>query len=342
MSKDSKPQLVLSMREELPPGLFRPEDWERLERVVRIPSRAPLVEFSSDAAASLLAETEIIFACWGCPPITKEVVARAPRLRMVAYSAASVKPFATPALWRRGIVVTSAVAAMAVPVAEFALAAILMCNKDTFRFRDQHRASRGRKGTDTRMSYDNPRIGNYSRRIGIVGASHIGRLVIRHLQRFEFELRVFDPYLGAADAASLGVRTMELDALMGWADLVSLHAPALPGTRHMIGRKQLAAMRDGTWLVNTARGWLVEHGALEDELVSRRLNAFIDTPLPDPLPPESRFYDLENVVLTPHMAGAQGNELWRMARLEIEEIERFLAGEPPLHPVREADLERIA
>jgi phosphoglycerate dehydrogenase-like enzyme len=162
------------------------------------------------------------------------------------------------------------------------------------------------------------------------------------LQRFELEICVCDPTLSEQAACGLGVRKVELAELLAWADVVSLHAPALPGTRHMIGRKELAAMRDGTWLVNTARGWLVDHEALEAELASRRLNAFIDTPLPDPLPPESVLYDLENVVLTPHMAGAQGNELWRMSTLEIEEIERFLAGKPALYPVREADLERIA
>jgi phosphoglycerate dehydrogenase-like enzyme len=338
----SLPQLILAMREELPAALLRAPDWARLEAVTRIPRRAALTDFATPAADALLAETEIIFACWGCPPITDDVLARAPRLRMVAYSAASVKQFVTPALWRRGILVTSAVAAMAIPVAEFTLAAILLCNKDTFRFRDQLRASRGRRGTDTRMSHDNPRIGNYRRRIGLVGASHIGRLVIGHLRRFDFDLAVSDPYLTEADAADLRVRRLPLAELLPWADVVSLHAPALPGTRHMIGARELASMRDGSWLVNTARGWLVDHDALQTELVSRRLNAFIDTPLPDPLPPASVLYDLENVVLTPHMAGAQGNELWRMAELAIEEIERFLAFLPPLHPVREQDLARIA
>jgi len=336
------PQLILAMRPELPHGLLRPEHWQRLERVTRIPFREALTDFDTPHATTLLADTEIILAGWNCPPITESVLARAPKLKLVAYAAATVKYFASPALWASGVVVTSSHVPMAVPVAEFTLAAILFCGKDTFRFIAEHRASRGLKGTDTRASWDNPRIGNFGKRIGIVGASRIGRMVIAHLQRFDMQIRVYDPFLSPDEATRLGVEQSSLIDLMAWSDIVSLHAPAIPTTRHMIGRTELAAMRDGAYLINTARGWLIDHEALEVELASRRINAFIDTPLPDPLPPESRFYDMPNVTLTPHLAGAQGNELWRMADLAVEEIERHVAGLPPLAPVCAEDLDHIA
>jgi phosphoglycerate dehydrogenase-like enzyme len=101
-------------------------------------------------------------------------------------------------------------------------------------------------------------------------------------------------------------------------------------------------MRDGTWLINTARGWLVDPDALEKELVSGRLNAYIDTSTPEPLPEDSPLYGLPNVVLTPHIAGAQGNELVRMADLAVSEIERYARGMPPLYPVTVDDLTRVA
>jgi phosphoglycerate dehydrogenase-like enzyme len=339
---NTKPQLLLAMRAELPSGLLRPDHWDRLEQATTLVSRDAFTSFDDPAAADALRDTEIILASWGCPVIDESVLIRAPKLRLIAYAAASVKYFVTPALFARGVTVTSAHVPMAIPVAEFTVAAIIFCGKDTFRFIDEHRASRGRKGTDTKASWDNPHIGNYGKRVGIVGASRIGRLVIDRLRHFDMVVRVHDPFLSDADAAKLGVEKMELLDLMAWSDIVSLHAPAISTTRHMIGRDQLAAMRDGAYLINTARGWLVDHDALEAEVSSSRLRAFIDTPLPDPLPPESRFYDLPDAVLTPHLAGAQGNELWRMATLEVEEIERYAAGLPPLYPIAEAELDRIA
>ena len=101
-------------------------------------------------------------------------------------------------------------------------------------------------------------------------------------------------------------------------------------------------MRDGAWLLNTARGSLVDTAALQAEVLSGRLSAFIDTPDPEPLPSESPLYDLPNVVLTPHIAGSLGNEVGRMGELAVTEVERYVGGEAPLHPVNRADLDRIA
>ena len=121
-----------------------------------------------------------------------------------------------------------------------------------------------------------------------------------------------------------------------------VHAPELPSTRHLVNAERLARMRDGAWLVNTARGSLVDTDALTPECVSGRLCAFLDTPEPEPLPADSPLYDLPNVVLTPHIAGSLGNEIARMGDLAIAEVRRFLAGEPLHHEVRAEDLERIA
>jgi phosphoglycerate dehydrogenase-like enzyme len=124
--------------------------------------------------------------------------------------------------------------------------------------------------------------------------------------------------------------------------VVSVHAPDLPSTRHLIGAEQLAAMRDGTTLVNTARGAIVDTDALVEVLRAGRISAVLDVTDPEPLPPDHPLLTMPNAFLTPHVAGAQGSELARLADLAITEIERFVAGQPPLHPVREADLGRMA
>ncbi len=179
-------------------------------------------------------------------------------------------------------------------------------------------------------------------RIGLIGASTIGRLVIERLATLDVEVAVADPYLDDADAERLGVTRMELDELFAWADVVSVHAPELPSTRHLVDADRLARMHDGAWLINTARGSLVDTDALTRECVAGRLNAFIDTPDPEPLPADSPLYDLPNVVLTPHIAGSLGTELSRMGDLAVAEIRRFVAGEALEHEVRADDLDRIA
>lgn len=288
----------------------------------------------------VLARVEIVLGSWGCTVLDDALLARMPKLRLLAYAAGTVKHTVTPATWERGVVVSSAAAANAVPVAEFTFAVIVMIAKDVFRARDALRETRGRAPA----SASGPRgeLGTRGLRIGLIGASRIGRLVIDRLATLDLTVAVADPYLEDADAAHLGVTRLELDDLFGWADIVSVHAPELPSTHHLVDAARLARLHDGAWLVNTARGSLVDTDALTRECVAGRLNAFIDTPDPEPLPPDSPLYDLPNVVLTPHLAGSLGTEISRMGDLAVAEIRRFVAGERLEHEVRADDLDRIA
>jgi phosphoglycerate dehydrogenase-like enzyme len=306
-----------------------------------------LVDLLSDAAVDLaalpdeqLGEVEIVVGSWGCNVLDDALLARMPKLRLLAYAAGTVKHTVTPATWERGVVVTSAAAANAVPVAEFTFAAIVMIAKDVFRTRDALRETRGR--TPVSGTGPNGALGTRGLHIGLVGASNIGRLVVERLATLDVSVAVADPYLAADDADRLGVTRMELDELFAWSDIVSVHAPELPSTHHLVDANRLARLHDGAWLINTARGSLVDTDALTRECVAGRLNALVDTPEPEPLPPASPLYDLPNVVLTPHIAGSLGSELSRMGDLAVAELRRFLAGDPLQHEVRADDLDRIA
>ena len=166
--------------------------------------------------------------------------------------------------------------------------------------------------------------------------------MIELLRPFDFNVLVYDPFLDAAGAQALGVRRTDLDELLRTSDVVSLHAPAVPETHHLLDRRRLALLRDGATLINTARGWLVDGTALTDELVSGRIDAVIDTTEPEVLPDDSPLYDLPNVFLTPHVAGAMGTETQRMTALALDEIERFMHGEPFRYGIRREDLARLA
>jgi phosphoglycerate dehydrogenase-like enzyme len=325
---------LLVMYPGLEDQLFDPTARSRLGHVVDLASDAAVVDL---AGLHGLEGVEVLVTGWGCPPLDADALDRLPSLRFVAHAAGTVKGLVTDAFWERGLTITSAAAANAVPVAEFTFAAIVMLGKDVFGIRDRHRQARG-----TTSVVDPASVGNRGLRIGIIGASTIGRLVAERLRTLDVEVVVSDPYLDDAGASALGVVALGLDDLLATSDVVSIHAPALPSTHHLLDATALARMRDGAWLLNTARGSLVDTAALEAELVSGRLNAFIDTPDPEPLPAESPLYDLPNVVLTPHIAGSLGNEVGRMGELAVTEVERFVGGEAPLHPVTRTDLDRIA
>jgi phosphoglycerate dehydrogenase-like enzyme len=336
MPDTRRPTAVLSMMDGLRDYAFPPDRLARLREVAELLDDEPLTRLDDERAEELLGRAEVLVGHWGCPTLTAEVLERAPRLGLFAYAAGTVKWQVTDAVWDRGVVVTSAAAANAVPVAEYTVAAIVLANKGVWSFAARER------DPQARVPLDPARVGNVGKRIGLVGASHVGRHVVELLRSYEVEVAVADPYLSDEEAARLGVRQMELDELCRWCDVLSLHAPDVEATRGMIGADQLAALADGATLVNTARGALVDHDALLAELSSGRLSAVLDVTDPEPLPPDSPLRSLPNVVLTPHIAGAMGTEMVRLADLAIDEVARFGRGEPPRHPVTRDDLARIA
>ena len=333
-----RPTLVLAMVPFLNEHLLTPAHWQRLEALCEMPDREPLTAFAEARAPQLLAAAEMLLTGWGCPAVDAHVLAQAPKLGAIVHAAGTVKEHLSAACWDRSLVVTSAAAANAVPVAEYTLAAILFANKRVLQIRQRYREVRGFHWWPAEF----PNLGNFSKTIGVVGASFVGRKVIDLLRPFAFEILLYDPFVDAADAAAMGVRQVDLDELLREADIVTMHAPALPEPRHMLDRTRLALMKDGATLINTARGALIELAALEDEMKSGRLCAVIDTTEPEILPPESPLYDLPNVMLTPHIAGSMGTETQRMAALAIDEIERIVYGKPLHYAIQRSDLTRIA
>lgn len=317
--------------------LMRDDHLDRLERSVALVSREPLRNL--EALGTELARIEVLITSWGCPPVDEAIVDRMPKLRLIAHLAGSVKGFLDDVVWRRGILVTNAVAANAVPVAEYTVAAILFANKRVIQLQRAYAKVRENRAPWTREA---PDVGNYKKTIGIIGASQVGRLVIRHLRPFDFDVLLYDPYVPPLAARDMRVAKVTLSELLARSDVVSLHAPLLPETRHMLGRRELAVMKDGATLINTARGALVEPQALEAELTSGRLYATLDTTEPEVLPPDSPLYDLPNVFLTPHIAGSLGRETERLTDYIVAEVERFARGVSLKYLVRREHLPRLA
>jgi phosphoglycerate dehydrogenase-like enzyme len=332
-----RPQALFAMTAENVPLVFPPEVLARLREYVDIDPAVVAEDLTDPALAEVLARTEILVTGWGCPRLDAVVLDAAPKLRAVLHSAGSVKGFATPEIWRRGIAVSSAAEANAVPVAEYTLAAILLAGKDVFVRRERMRAERAYPGWGVV-----PGIGNHGRRVGVIGASRIGRKVIELLRPFDLTVSLTDPYVDEAGALELGVSPLPLDELLRTSEIVTVHAPETPETRHLIGRRELALMPDGAVLINTARGSLVDTDALVDELRAGRLSAVLDVTDPEPLPADHPLHDLPGAFITPHLAGSQGNELARLGLAVVTEAERVAAGGGVAYPVALEGLERGA
>ena len=277
-----------------------------------------------------LSEADVIITSWGAPPITVAHLDAAPRLRAVLHAAGSVRGLLPDEAWERGIVVTSAADENARPVAEYTLAAIIFAGK-----RAPFLAAEARTRRDQWSFADQGEsLTNRGRTIGLVGWSRIGRRTAEMLALLETgAVLVADPTITPDDLAGTGAELVDLPELLRRSDVVSLHAPSLPETYHLIGARELALMPDGATLVNTARGAIVDTAALEREASSGRLSAILDVTDPEPLPPTSVLYDLPNVMITPHIAGSLGSEARRMSDQALDELERLVLGQPVQAPV---------
>ena len=332
----SAPRLALAMGG---PARRRVVDEGFVQRLAAVADVVPdvLEDFESSPARRVLADVDVLVTGWGCPPLTAQVVAGAPRLRAVVHTAGSVRSHVTPAVWERGIAVSSAAAANAVPVAEYTLAVVLLAGKRVLASAEAYRCARDHAATVVSDAG-----GNYGSTVGVLSASLVGRRVVHLLRPHDVRVLLHDPYVPDAAVRALGAEPVGLAELFERSDVLTVHTPLLPETRALVDAGLLARMRDGATLVNTARGAVVDADALTAELLSGRLHAVLDVTDPEPLPAQHPLWDCPNVLLTPHVAGSAGNELRRLTDCAAEEVERFVAGRPFAHPVTRAAMERSA
>ncbi|MFF9625153.1 hydroxyacid dehydrogenase [Streptomyces griseosporeus] len=333
-----RPCAALAMSADTAAAVLDTESLAALGAICDLVPPPVLDDLTTPRARAVLARVDLLVTGWGCPPLDEEVLAAAPRLRAVVHTAGSVRGHVTDACWERGIEVSSAAAANALPVAEYTLAMILLSGKEVLERAHAYRADRARADW-----LRTPRtVGNYRRTVGILSASLIGRRVIELLRPHDLDVLLYDPYVTDADAGELGVERVEPAELFARCDTVSVHTPLLPTTRGLVSRELIAAMRPGAVLINTARGAVVDQEALTEAALAGRIRAVLDVTEPEVLPPDHPLWECENVLITPHLAGSQGNEWRRLADLAVAETARWASGAGFLHPVRRERLAFLA
>ncbi len=270
-----------------------------------------------------LARVEIIFSGWGVPVMDAAFLEKLPRLRTVFHAAGTVKTFVTPALWARGIRVTGAAQANAIPVAEFTLSQVIFALKHGWQRVAEVRTQRTFRKSDSTMP------GICGSTVGLLSLGHTGRLVAERLRALDVRLLAYDPHVAPADTARLGVTLCSLDEIFSCADVVSCHTPLLPETTHLLRGAHFARMKPGATFINTARGAIVHEPELIAVLRARTdLCALLDVTDPEPPAPDSPLFTLPNVILTPHIAGSLGPECLRLGRMMVAEADRYRRSEP--------------
>lgn len=335
MSPSNPPAALVVMSREVYDAQFDSARIDRLRTLAAVPDPVFADDLDDPALAARLAEVEVLLTGWGAPQLTAERLDRMPRLRAMLHCAGSIRPHVTAEFWRRGIRAAAVAEVNAIPVAEFTLAAIILAGKKApFIAADPESRRRNSMQADRFGE-----LGNFARTIGVVGFSRIGRRVVALAQQLsEVTCLVADPHADPAEVRAAGAVPVPLEELLPRADVLSLHAPELPSTRHMIGAAELAQLKDHATVINTARGSLIDTEALVRECASGRLNAILDVTDPEPLPENSPLYALPNVSVTPHLAGSLGNELFRMTDAALDELERFAAGSALREEVTEQSL----
>lgn len=299
----------------------------------------PDEEGRSPVAAHIKDEFDALVSCWSTRPLDASVLG-GDRLRLVAHTAGSVRGLAPRELLERGLRVTQGgAAAMAPAVAELAITLTLALLRQLHTYDRALRATRdwsaGPRAEEGRSLSD--------RTVGIVGLSRVGWYFAEMARGLGVRnLYAHDPYADPARAEVMGIKLVSLDELCRRSEVLSIHAPSTPETHRFIGANQLTSLPDRALVINTARSWCLDEAALLDELRAGRLCAGLDVFDEEPLPKESPFYELDNVLITPHVAGGTGDVRVRQGWTVVHELERFAKGEPLENEVSIEAYDRLA
>jgi phosphoglycerate dehydrogenase-like enzyme len=267
-------------------------------------------------------DVEAIFSSWGMPRMDAAFFEVFPNLRVLFYGAGAVNAFVTDETWARGVQIANANVANGVPVAEFTVAQIILALKQTWRIVLQTKR-------DKQLTRPTPVAGAYHSTVGLISLGAIGRMVAERLRAYDVQVIAYDPHAPADFARDMGVSLVSLEEVFTRADVVSCHTPWLPETENLIDGALLRSMKPNATFINTARGAVVNEPALIEVLGERPdLFALLDVTWPEPPVAGSPLYELPNAILTPHIAGSMNNECHRMARVMIDELDRWQRGEP--------------
>jgi len=280
-------------------------------------------------------EVEVLFTGWGPPLLDALFLDSFPKLKAVFHGAGTIREMVSPAFWERGILISSCHHINAQFVADYCLGSILLGLKGVFYYQRKLKEEKVFLHGD-QFSFP----GIHRALIGLCSYGSTARLLRQKIKAWGFKVYVYDPYLDAGEAEEEDVRPVGLEELFKRCPLVSLHTPLLDDTCGMIGEDLICSMPPNSILINSARGKLIDMREFY-RAVERRKDIQFILDVTDPEFPSAghRLYSLDNVFVTPHIAGATAYECVALGNFVVEEFRRYLKGEAL---VNSWDRERVA
>ena len=322
----TRPSVLVLASESLFPHFFSEASQKKLDEVSNW--RCSSLREDSAELRGLIANADVLMTTWHSPFLTKEMVPAGTRVKLIAHCGGEVKVRVAEEVFDY-ITVTNAAEPMARGVAEMALALVLTLVRRIPGYAAEMR--NGEIRSNEQVSEGETLAG---RKVGLVGYGRIGRAFARLIKPFEIDLLVNDPYAQKQTVKESGATLIDLDQLVSTCSVIVLAAALTSETFHLIDKRLLSKMADGTFLVNVARGGLTDMEALVEELRRGRITAALDVTDPlEPLPRDHELRKLPNVILTPHIA-AGGIEMRReIGAVAVSEVVRFASGLPPVNVV---------
>jgi len=306
-------------------GLLREKAEVRLN-----PYKRALTE---DELITQLRGIDAVFA--GGDPFTARVIDAADRLKVMARDGVGLDQVDLNAATKKGVVVTIT-PAVCESVADLAFGLLIAVVRKVF---IADRCVRAHEW-DLRDKFVGRDV--HGATLGIIGLGRIGSFMAKRAKAFNMRVLAYDPYVSAEKARGLGVELLNLENLLRESDIVTIHAPLTDETRGLIGEREFNIMKRGAFLINTARGAIIDEKALYRALTTGRLaGAGLDVITVEPPLPDNPLLKLENVILTPHMGNDTLEAFERLSMEAATEIIRVLEGRRPLHPANPEVLEKL-
>ncbi len=306
--------------------IFAPPARERLHALAEVLGPFETAQEVQEATARL-PEADVLFMP-SAVSLDREALEGAPRLRWIADTSGGPRKIDYETAFARGIVVTDCRRAFSRSVAELALALYLAVIRDVV---VHDRALHTPDATEG-VGKEHNRDASF-RTLGFVGFGGIAQTLARFLAPFEPRLLAHDPFLPAHVFDEFGATPTDLHDLFRSSDAVFILAMPGPDNKHLIGAAELDLLRPESILLVISRSWLVDEAALVERLRAGRFRAAMDVFDREPLPAGHPYRSLPNVVMTPHRAGGTRETYFRIGQALVDDLERFIAGQPPIHNV---------
>ncbi|MEM2021087.1 MAG: hydroxyacid dehydrogenase [Zestosphaera sp.] len=304
-----------------------PETLEMFKDFAEVVIGEPGVKYDESKLAEILKDFDAVIITSQHRKVSRYVISKSPRLKVIAKYGAKpgVDNVDIEAATERGIPVVYSPEANSDSVAEFTVM-LMLCTLKRLCFLEQFLRSGGWRDAlikNNALGYELK-----DKTVGIIGLGSIGRRVARILQAFGAKLMGYDPYIPPEALANINITLVKsLDELLKESDVVTIHALLTPQTHHLIGERELTLMKPSAYIINTARGAIVDEAALVKALREKRIaGAALDVFETEPLPKDHPLLQLSNVIITPHFAGFTYEALRKETSMAHEDVIRVLKG----------------